>query len=310
MNQTKTTPSLESTLKSMDTEEFIDIHFYRPIGYRWALLFRRLGVSPNAITIASIFIGIASGVCFYFTNLYINILGMLLLIWANSYDSADGQLARMTGQKSALGRILDGAAGDLWFFSIYFAICLRLTPSWGIWIWLLGAVTGFFHSKQAAMADYYRNIHLLFLKGKDGSELSYSPQLKENYKRMSWKHDFIYKLFETFYINYTVGQEKLTPCFQRLMALIRHRFHGQAPESFRSAFRRKSLPLMKYTNMLSFNTRVIALFVSLFIGRPWLYFVFELTVLNAMLVYMIASHERFCCAFAKELEKDPSPRKP
>lgn len=306
MNQTKTTPSLESTLKSMDTEEFIDIHFYRPIGYRWALFFRRLGVSPNAITIASIFIGIASGVCFYFTSLYINILGMLLLIWANSYDSADGQLARMTGQKSALGRILDGAAGDLWFFAIYFAICLRLTPTWGIWIWLLGAVTGFFHSKQAAMADYYRNIHLLFLKGKDGSELSYSPQLKENYKKMSWKRDFIYKLFETFYINYTVGQEKLTPCFQRLMALIRYRFHGQAPESFRSAFRQKSLPLMKYTNMLSFNTRVIALFVSLFIGRPWLYFVFELTVLNAMLVYMIASHERFCCAFAKELGKDSS----
>jgi len=42
------------------------------------------------------------------------------------------------------------------------------------------------------MADYYRNIHLLFLKGKSGSELSHSPQLKENYKKMSWKHDFIY----------------------------------------------------------------------------------------------------------------------
>ena len=97
----------------MDTEEFIDIHFYRPIGYQWALFFNKLGVSPNSITIASIFIGIAAGICFYFQSLAINVIGMLLLIWANSYDSADGQLARMTGQKSALGRILDGAAGDL-----------------------------------------------------------------------------------------------------------------------------------------------------------------------------------------------------
>ena len=32
MSKTKSTPSLESTLKSLDTEEFIDIHFYRPIG--------------------------------------------------------------------------------------------------------------------------------------------------------------------------------------------------------------------------------------------------------------------------------------
>lgn len=304
MSETKTSPSLESTLKSLDTEEFIDIHFYRPIGYRWALFFNRFGVSPNSITIASIFIGIAAGICFYFQNLTINIVGMLLLIWANSYDSADGQLARMTGKKTPLGRILDGFSGDLWFISIYAAICLRLTPEWGIWIWLLAAVTGFFHSKQAAMADYYRNIHLLFLKGKAGSELSHSPQLKENYKKMSWKRDFIYKLFETFYINYTVGQEKLSPKFQRMMQVIRTKYRDQAPDWFRTAFRRKSLPLMKYTNMLSFNTRVIALFISLFIGKPWLYFLFELTVLNAMLVYMIYTHEHFCAVFAQELTKE------
>ena len=85
------------------------------------------------------------------------------------------------------------------------------------------------------------------------------------------------------------------------MQVIRTKYHDQAPEWFRTAFRRKSLPLMKYTNMLSFNTRVIALFISLFIGKPWLYFLFELTVLNAMLVYMIYTHERFCAVFTKEL---------
>ncbi|SEG24351.1 CDP-alcohol phosphatidyltransferase family protein [Parabacteroides chinchillae] len=302
MNKKNISPELASTLKSMDTEEFIDIHFYRPIGYQWALFFNKFGVSPNSITIASIFIGIAAGICFYYQSLVINIIGMLLLVWANSYDSADGQLARMTGKKTPLGRILDGTAGDFWFISIYAAICLRLTPTWGIWIWILAAVTGFFHSKQAAMADYYRNIHLLFLKGKSGSELSYSPILKENYTKLSWKKDFIYKLFETFYINYTVGQEKLTPKFQQMMNLIRTKYKDEAPEWFRISFRKKSLPLMKYTNMLSFNTRVIALFVSLFINMPWLYFVFELTVLNIMLVYMIATHERFCSIFSKELQ--------
>ena len=294
MKEQQQKPSLESTLKSMDTEEFIDIHFYRPIGYQWALFFHKLGVTPNAITVASIFIGIAAGICFYPKDLTINVIGMLLLIWANSYDSADGQLARMTGQKSALGRILDGTAGAFWFIAIYAAICLRLTPEWGIWIWLLAAVTGWFHSKQAAMADYYRNIHLLFLKGKSGSELSHSPQLKENFKKMSWKKEFIYKLFEMFYINYTQGQEAWTPRFQAMMQRIRTEYNGQAPTDFCQAFRLRSLPLMKYTNMLSFNTRVIALFVSLFIDMPWLYFVFEMTVLNSMLLYMIRTHERIC----------------
>lgn len=295
-------PDITSTFKSLDTEEPIDIYFYRPIGYRWALLFDKLGISPNVVTIASIFIGAAAGVCFYFQDIYINIVGMLLLVWANTYDSADGQLARMTGKFSQMGRILDGFCGDVWFFTIYFFICLRLTPEWGIWIWLLGAVTGYCHTKQASMADYYRNVHLLFLKGKAGSELSNSQTLKEEFKKLSWKKDFIFKLANVFYTNYTEGQEKWSPKLQRMMKVLHEKFNDDAPEWFRKAFREKSLPLMKYTNMLSFNTRVIALFVSLFVNMPWLYFAFEITILNGMLIYMMVTHERFCAAFTKQIE--------
>jgi len=212
----------------------------------------------------------------------------------------------MTNQKSQLGRILDGTCGDIWFVAIYAAICFRLTPEWWIWIWIFAAITGFFHSKQASMADYYRNIHLLFLKGKSGSELSYSPSLKENYKKMTWKDNFIYKLFEMLYLNYTIGQEALSPKFQCMMNIIRQKYNGEAPEWFRKAFREKSLPLMKYTNMLSFNTRIIALFISLIIDMPWLYFVFEMTVLNIMLIYMIRRHEHICAAFIPQLESDPN----
>lgn len=193
MNNEVSAKGLEATLKSTDTEEWIDLLFYRPIGYRWALLFRRLGVTPNAITIASIFLGIVAGILFYYNDLLINIIGMCLLVWANMYDSADGQLARMTGQKSEIGRILDGVSGDFWFISIYVAICLRLTPEWGYWIWLLAAVAGFSHSKQAAMADYYRNVHLFFLKGKYGSELDNSVQQRELYLSLSWKKDLVRK---------------------------------------------------------------------------------------------------------------------
>ncbi|MDR1937558.1 MAG: CDP-alcohol phosphatidyltransferase family protein [Tannerellaceae bacterium] len=298
----KTNRRIESTLKSLDTEEFIDIHFYRRAGYRWAVVFRKLGVSPNGVTLIAIFLGMAAGVCFYFNDLAVNALGMFLLVWANTYDSADGQLARMTGQTSPLGRMLDGFCGDAWFFTIYAAICLRLTPEWGLWIWALGAVAGYCHTQQASIADYYRNVHLLFLKGKAGSELSDTASMKAAFDALSWKKDFILKLGNVFYMNYTKGQEKRTPRLQRMLAVIRGRHNGEAPEWFRKSFREKSLPLMKYTNMLSFNTRTIALFTGLAVGMPWLYFAFELTALNIMLVYMMVKHEGFCATFAKQLE--------
>ncbi|RXE60845.1 CDP-alcohol phosphatidyltransferase family protein, partial [Muribaculaceae bacterium Isolate-001 (NCI)] len=98
----------------MDTEEHIDLAFYRPIGFMWARLAARVGVTPNAITIASIFLGVGAGILFYYPQLWINVIGMLMLVWANSFDSADGQLARLTKQYSRLGRILDGLSGNFW----------------------------------------------------------------------------------------------------------------------------------------------------------------------------------------------------
>ena len=302
MQQTSTSgSSYRDSLKSLDTEEHIDLAFYRPIGYMWACLARRLGISPNAITIASIFLGIAAGVLFYFNNIWINAGGMLLLIWANSFDSADGQLARMTHQYSRLGRILDGLSGDLWFLAIYIAICLRenvtshffMTHPWVIWV--AAVVTGICHAKQAAMADYYRQFHLFFLKGAEGSELERAFSLKRKLATLSWKRNFWQKLFLTVYTSYTLQQEATSPAMQSIRSALDKRFpDGQIPLSFRDDFRRESLPLMKYTNILSFNWRTIALFTALFLRMPWLYFLFELTVLNFLLIMMVIRHERIC----------------
>ncbi|WP_172468953.1 CDP-alcohol phosphatidyltransferase family protein [Muribaculum intestinale] len=301
--------SYRDTLKSMDTEEHIDLAFYRPIGYMWACLAKRLGVTPNAITIASIFLGIGAGIMFYFPDMWLNVAGMLLLVWANSFDSADGQLARMTKQYSRLGRILDGLSGDLWFASIYIAICLRenITSEFFSahpWvIWTVAIVTGLCHAKQAAAADYYRQFHLYFLKGEEGSELESCDELRSRLATLSWSKNFWKKLTLTFYTQYTANQEALTPSMQTLRRELRKRFaSGVIPMDFREAFRAKSLPLMKYTNILSFNWRVIALFTSLFLRMPWLYFAFELIVLNALLVYMIVRHEHICRDFTKELK--------
>ncbi len=304
-----TTSSYRDSLKSMDTEEHIDLFFYRPIGYAWACLARKLGVTPNAITIASIFLGIGAGVMFYFNSLWMNVIGMLLLIWANSFDSADGQLARMTKQYSRLGRILDGLSGDVWFACIYVAICLRenvtsaffMEHPWVIWV--VAVVTGICHAKQAAMADYYRQFHLYFLKGEDGSELEKASDLKTKLATLSWSRDFWKKLTLTFYTNYTVQQEATAPAMQALRRELQQRFPlGRIPQSFRDAFRAASLPLMKYTNILSFNWRTIALFISLFLKMPWLYFAFELVVLNNLLVYMVIRHEAICRKFTAELK--------
>ena len=297
---------IEASYKSMDTEEFLDIHFNRPIGYLWALFFQRLDVHPNVVTILSFFLGIGAGVMFYYPDLLHSIIGIGLLMWANHFDSCDGQLARLTGKKTLWGRMLDGLAGDVWFVAIYMALCLRLQDDamplglcggveWGWRIWLLGAVAGLLcHTRQCALADYYRNIHLFYLKGNEGSELDNSRQQRENFRRLPWKGNVWWKLFLFFYGRYTHGQERVTPAFQRLHAWGKQQYGDRIPQAFRDDFRRYSLPLMKYTNILTFNTRAIVLYLSVLAAVPYVYFLFELTVLTAIYCYMHYRHERMC----------------
>ena len=223
---------------------------------------------------------------------------MALLVWANTYDSADGQLARMTGNFSRVGRILDGVAGDLWFISIYIAISLRLMPEWSYQIWILSVIAGYFHTKQAAMADYIRNFHLLFLKGKKGSEHDDSGKLREQAKSLTWKSNFIEKLFMIFYVPYTKEQERWTPRLQAFKRTLTDKFgDNEPPADFREEFRQASRPMMKYTNMLSFNMRVIVMFACIFAGFPWIYFIFELTIMNFLLIYMLIKYGNICKRF-------------
>ncbi len=310
-----TTPStkLQATFKSTDTEEWLDIHFTRPLGLLWARFFNHFNVHPNVVTVLSIFLGAAAGVMFYFEDILCTVIGILLLIWANIYDSTDGQMARMTGKKTRWGRILDGFAGDVWFFVIYAAICLRTQSKplpftggelhWGIAIWLLAAFSGFVcHAKQCQLADYYRNVHLFFIKGKAGSELDNFQKLREEYHALSWRRDGVWKLFLYFYGNYTQSQEKLTPRFQQLRKVLADKFAGAPlPPELVERFRKGSLPLIKYANILTFNTRAIFLYVVLLLGEPWLYFVFEVVVMNILLLYMRARHEALCAAVCREL---------
>lgn len=313
-----------STYKSNDTEEWLDKVWTRPIGYRWALLFKRLHVHPNTVTVLSMIIG--AGSAFFFAHgsyrtegtegLVFNLIAVLLLAWANFYDSADGQLARMTGQKTRLGRILDGAASEVWFIPIYLALVYRFymhhalefqwlgieNTSRNTWIAtgvLLIAVlySGFgCHSRQCGIADYYRQVHLFFLKGEAGSELDNSAQQRKLYEETPWKGNFLWKAFLKTYVNYTATQEKQTPNFQRLMSMLREKYGAteHIPQAFRNKFRSRSLPLMKWTNILTFNTRAIVLYAVCLLDLPWLYFVFEIVVMSGICSYMKRKHERFC----------------
>ncbi|MDO4951126.1 MAG: CDP-alcohol phosphatidyltransferase family protein [Bacteroidales bacterium] len=283
-----------ATMKSRDTEGPFELYVTRTPGYLWALLFRRMRVHPIVVTVVSMLIGCASGYFFYLPELKYNVVGMVLLIWANWYDCADGQLARMTGKTSQIGRVLDGFAGDLWFFCIYSGIAERLRPEWGLWSWVLVVAAGiFFHARQCSLADYYRNAHLYFIGA--ANELERSADIEAEYHTLKWhSRDWFHKLYLLCYGSYTRGQENPTPQFQKLYNNVRERYGNNLPAELRSSYRAFSKPLMPLCQILTFDARVGVLFLSMIVGLPWLYPALEITAFEALRIYVNHRHEKEC----------------
>ncbi len=301
---------LHASFKSKDTEEWLDVHFTRPIGLVFALLWNRMGIHPNVVTVLSIFLGVGAAYMFYHTGLLYNIAGVILLMLANFCDSTDGQMARLTGKKTLVGRVLDGFSGDLWFFSIYVALCLRMMGQaipgtdvhWGIWIWGMAFVAGILcHSPQSSLADYYRQIHLFFLKGKEGSELDSYVRQRAVYESLP-KSRWFARLFYFNYANYCKSQEKRTPQFQAFFKEYKSK-HVDAERNIATAaegerlkeeFLAGSRPLMGSANILTFNVRAICLYITALLNIPWLYFLIEIIVLTVVYVNMHQKHESLC----------------
>ena len=284
-------PAIETSYKARDVEGFLDIHFYRKIGFQLALLFAKLGMTPAQVTIWGAAAGIMAGHFYYYRDLRLNVLGMVFHVLSNTLDNADGQLARLTKQGSRTGRALDGLADHLVFVSIYGHLCLRYTAGGGSHlVWLVALAAGMSHSLQSAAADYFRNAWLYFAEGKSRAELDSSRTLRLEFDHLRWRTTPQKKFLLRLHLNYTRQQEWLSPRLGELKRAARKTNDGVIAAAYLQASR----STLRWLNLLATNPRMILLFSLLLVDQPIWYFFAELTVFNLLLVMLLRREDRVC----------------
>jgi phosphatidylinositol phosphate synthase len=93
--------------------------WYSPV--LWPLLngIGRLGIGPNALTIASLIIFIIAGIFFAYGKIF---WGAWLILFGGFLDGLDGELARVTFNKSAFGGFLDSVCDHIDDFAMYLGL--------------------------------------------------------------------------------------------------------------------------------------------------------------------------------------------
>ena len=205
------------------------------------------------------------------------------MVISSVFDSADGQLARMTGGGSLRGRILDGMIGYFTFIAAYLglmALNLRSSGSLG-WVTMLllalggGAATVF----EASMYDFYRTTFAgIVSKGKVPDDAG-----AEN---LSW-------FFKLSYAGYGVYQNFLAASHLRLLKLVRAKYPGELPQEFRSDYREINRRIIHGWNLLGDTTRFLLIGLCLILHRPEWYFFFIIGPLGVIMFALVLVQRSF-----------------
>lgn len=281
--------------KGRAVEEWIDLRFFRPIGFRIARALRPTRISPDQVTLWSLIIGLGAGHCFVYANPWINLLGFALFIVSDLFDSADGQLARLRGTSTRFGRILDGLSDNARFANLYIHVVIRLVhvDGWAVWAALgLALLAGLSHSWQSAAVDCIRHAYLELGAGA-GSEL----ELPEDVALPNGpaRPGLLGRIARSSYHAYVRRQLWLCPVTVRLVRRIRaleRASEAAQVQLARAAYRDRERGVIRQCAWLGQNIRFPLVGVPGTLG-PIAYFLWLTVVpLNVVLVALLVVQER------------------
>lgn len=265
-------------------EEWADRRFFRPLGWRLATALLPTRISADAVTFASLVLGVLAGHLFWYRSAWVNAGGVLLFILSDVLDSADGQLARLRGTSTRMGRILDGLADTGRFVSLYGHLGARLYVTghgWGGAALALAALLS--HSYQAAAADYIRQAYLYFAVG-SGSELDIPEQAPPPEHPSMWS-----RISAWIYGDYVRRQAWLFP---QTTALARALAGRDVPASLRRSWAERQRWVVQGCALIAQNIRFVLLALTAVPHWPAAYCWIVVGPLNLLLLALIFAHER------------------
>lgn len=269
--------------RAREIEELADVYFFRPLGILVARPAAALGLAPTQITLFSMFVGIAGGALLYDERL--GIPAFLLLILYSILDSADGQLARLTGQTTELGRVLDGVIGYVVYTAIYLALTAGLLhrgASVALIALMLVAVLS--NIAQAQMYEYHRHHYISIVsKGRLPQD---DPARLES------------PIIAALYRGYLACQRVLNGAHtETLQAIAQRAPEGAVSPSDRARYRECFYAPVRGWNLLGDNTRFYAIGVLALLHRLDLFFVFIVLPMNfallALWIWQRQADQRF-----------------
>ena len=275
-----------------EIEEATNRWFIHPMSRRVVDVLARTPITPNQVSIASVFMAAGGALCYARLTWPVSALaGLLLMIAWHVLDGADGDLARRTGRASAIGELVDGVCDHVSQGCLYIALAWMAQATLGPTAWALMAGAALSHFIQANAYETGRKTYRRWVYGADWMRQTQAAPGGN--------------LLQTLLGGLYVGLSTLVSPGEAAVegAMIpRLQAGGDTAATARAAYRAAHMGLVKASSWLSSNNRTMAAFLAVLAMRPAWFFIYEITALNLTLALVLvvrgANNRRLAAALA------------
>lgn len=236
--------------------------------------------TPNQVSISSVFAAGAAALCYLalpwpwgpFSGFACQIIWHVL-------DGADGDLARRSGRASDLGELIDGVCDHLSQLLINLAFIAILARGLGPWAWGIGLAAGLAHFVQSNAYETGRKTYCRWMSG-----ARWMRQAQPGANGVRGALGGLYMAVSNAFSPGEAGIEEAMAPFAEAV--------GPDMDRARRLYRESMAPLVKQSGLLSGNTRTLASALSMLVGGPLWYFLFEIVVLNIVMAWVLARRQK------------------
>jgi len=262
-----------------EIEGVTNVWLIHPISRRVVDVLARTPITPNQVSVASVVFAAAGAASFAALPWPVSAFaGLVLLMAWHVLDGADGDLARRTGRASPIGELVDGVCDHASQACVYVGLG-----------WISARTLGVSGAVELALAA--AACHFVQANGYETGRKTYrrwvygAAWMRQT---QSQGGNIFQRLLGGLYIGLS---NLMAPGETRLEQVLEPKLAqgGEAAADIRAAYRRAHVFIVKRSGLLSSNSRTLAAFLAVLVQRPSWFFVYEIIVLNGVLLAVLVA---------------------
>ncbi len=285
-------PAEPAAVKRTDAiEEVTNRLAIHPVAHALVVRLARVGVSPNAVSIVGFVLGAGAAAAYlrYPSGPLYVLVGFVLMLGWHVMDGADGQLARLTGQTSEIGKALDGLCDHGTFVLVYLALGVAAAGEQGPWVWIWAVAAGASHAVQANTYEAQRYAYDYWVQGKQTARIPTPDEFRAEMRGARGTAWMLGKL-HLLYLSVQHRSGKAQAPLRDALEVARRAPGGT--DRVAVLYRDAELGVTRLWNLMCSNYRTIAVAVACLAGSAVYFFAFEVIVLNAAFAALLVMQRR------------------